>query len=87
MSERQIVRFIGGPRDGEIHPVDVNLGAISVPDNALLPNTVRNQPRATAESTITYTKRSITVAAGEYHYFAPKDWSDERALSHLFIHR
>jgi|HubBroStandDraft_6_1064221.scaffolds.fasta_scaffold190485_2 hypothetical protein len=84
MAEFLPVRFIGGPRDGEFHPVDATADSLSVPDKALPLTYVRNQPRTTAESTVTYTRRSINLTAGEQSYFAPSDWSNEQALVHLF---
>jgi hypothetical protein len=81
MSEHQSVRFIGGPRDGLLCSVDVALNAISVPDNALQLNYVRNQPRTTKESTVTYTRRNLSLQSGAHEFFAPTNWSDERALA------
>ena len=77
-------RFIGGPGDGRAYDVKEDETSVEIEIRTPSPSTAMAERRSTPVEKFAYTRRSIRTPDGELCYFAPKDWTDQRALQHIF---
>ena len=77
-------RFIGGPGDGRAYEVSETETSVEIEIRTPPPSMAMAEPRSTPFEKFAYTRRSLRTPDGELYYFAPKDWTDQRALQHVF---